>query len=217
MYTSGLRRAVETATIIAKAMGAEIVVDDRVRERMNWDGGSATTLEAFMEEWDKASADRDYVPTDYRFVGLHRAAGYILGVDPTEAPPRIALADATRPLDEPYVCVAAQSTMQAKYWNNPTGWRDVPFEGSWYPHAFVGSMASLQRYVEGSSSVLPTRVEDAFNTMAGELAVSELAAFITPRALITVRKDDRFDIAAGEEWEARIEHARSLLHHLGDQ
>src|SRR5215831_7666747 len=67
----------------------------------------------------------DYVPTDYRFVGLHRAAGYILGVDPTEAAPRIALADATRPIAEPYVCIAAQSTMQAKYWNNPTGWRDV--------------------------------------------------------------------------------------------
>jgi len=67
----------------------------------------------------------DHVPTDYRFVGLHRAAGYILGVDPTEAAPRIALADATRPIAEPYVCIATQSTMQAKYWNNPTGWREV--------------------------------------------------------------------------------------------
>lgn len=48
----------------------------------------------------------------------------------------------------------------------PSAWRDVPFEGSWYPHAFIGSMASLMRYVEGSSDVLPTRVEDALKTMA---------------------------------------------------
>ena len=47
-----------------------------------------------------------------------------------------------------------------------SAWRDVPFEGSWYPHAFIGSMASLMRFVEGSSEVLPTRVEDALRTMA---------------------------------------------------
>lgn len=48
----------------------------------------------------------------------------------------------------------------------PGPWQDVPFEGSWYPHAFVGSMASLQRFVEGSSADLPTRVDDALRTMA---------------------------------------------------
>jgi autotransporter strand-loop-strand O-heptosyltransferase len=68
---------------------------------------------------------KDCVPCDYRLVGLHRAAGYILGVDPTEVPPRIAIADRTRPIPEPYVCIAVQSTLQAKYWNNPTGWRDI--------------------------------------------------------------------------------------------
>jgi autotransporter strand-loop-strand O-heptosyltransferase len=64
-------------------------------------------------------------PCDFRLVGLHRTAGYILGVDPTETPPRIALADQSRPIPERYVCVAAQSTTQAKYWNNPSGWREV--------------------------------------------------------------------------------------------
>jgi magnesium transporter len=34
------------------------------------------------------------------------------------------------------------------------------------------------------------------DTVTGELATSELAAFITPRALITVRKDDGMDIGA---------------------
>ena len=48
----------------------------------------------------------------------------------------------------------------------PGGWRDVPFEGSWFPHAFVGTMASLMRFVEGSTTELPTRVDDALRTMA---------------------------------------------------
>ena len=71
--------------------------------------------------------DRDCVhqPCDFRFVGLHRTAGYILGVDPTETPPNVALTDESRPIAEPYVCIAVQSTMQAKYWNNPTGWYEV--------------------------------------------------------------------------------------------
>jgi autotransporter strand-loop-strand O-heptosyltransferase len=66
-----------------------------------------------------------YVPCDFRFVGLHRAAAYILGVDPVEAAPHIALADQSRPIAEPYVCIAVQSTLAAKYWNNPTGWNDL--------------------------------------------------------------------------------------------
>jgi len=68
---------------------------------------------------------QNYVPCDFRFVGLHRAAGYILGVDPVETPPRIALGEFGRPVAEPYVCIAVQSTLQAKYWNNPTGWAEV--------------------------------------------------------------------------------------------
>jgi autotransporter strand-loop-strand O-heptosyltransferase len=71
--------------------------------------------------------DKDCVhqPCDFRQVGLHRTAGYILGVDPTETPARISVLDETRPIAEPYVCVAAQASTQAKYWNNPEGWRVI--------------------------------------------------------------------------------------------
>jgi len=71
--------------------------------------------------------DKDgmHQPCDFRHVGLHRTAGYILGVDPTEAAPRIAFADDSRPLAEPYVCIAVQSTTQSKYWNNPHGWHEI--------------------------------------------------------------------------------------------
>ncbi len=68
---------------------------------------------------------KDCVPSDFRSVGLHRAAGYILGVDPTEQPPHIVVPNDTRPIAEPYVCIAVQSTLQAKYWNNPTGWAEI--------------------------------------------------------------------------------------------
>jgi autotransporter strand-loop-strand O-heptosyltransferase len=66
-----------------------------------------------------------FQPVDFRHVGLHRTAGYILGVDPKEEAPRIILEDDTRPMEEPYVCIAVQSTTQAKYWNNPNGWHQL--------------------------------------------------------------------------------------------
>jgi len=71
--------------------------------------------------------DKDNIqqPTDFRHVGLHRTAGYILGVDPAEEAPRLALPDESRPIAEPYVCLAMQSSTQCKYWNNPNGWRSV--------------------------------------------------------------------------------------------
>jgi len=71
--------------------------------------------------------DKDHVfqPCDFRHVGLHRTAGYILGVDATEMSPRIVVTDDTPPIAEPYVCIAVQSTTQSKYWNNPAGWREI--------------------------------------------------------------------------------------------
>jgi predicted dehydrogenase len=44
-------------------------------------------------------------------------------------------------------------------------WETVPTEGNWFPDAFVGSMGSLQAYVCGASTELPTRVSDALDTM----------------------------------------------------
>jgi autotransporter strand-loop-strand O-heptosyltransferase len=68
---------------------------------------------------------RVWQPCDFRLVGLHRTAGYILGVDPTEEPPRLAPTDDGPPIAGPYVCIAVQSSTQSKYWNNPNGWREV--------------------------------------------------------------------------------------------
>jgi predicted dehydrogenase len=46
------------------------------------------------------------------------------------------------------------------------GWQPVPFEGSWFPDAFIGSMGAVQRFVEGSVPTLPTAVDDVLHTMA---------------------------------------------------
>jgi len=45
-------------------------------------------------------------------------------------------------------------------------WQTVVLEGSWFPEAFIGTMANLMRYNEGSTAVLHTSVEDVIQTMA---------------------------------------------------
>ncbi len=45
-------------------------------------------------------------------------------------------------------------------------WIDYPLEGSWFPHAFIGPMASVMRALEGTDHVMQTDTEDAFKTMA---------------------------------------------------
>ncbi len=59
------------------------------------------------------------------------------------------------------------------------------------------------------------------DTATGQLCLSELAAFITPKALVTVRKDDQFDIAAVlQRWDDSPDLAHNgvgfLLHGLID-
>jgi predicted dehydrogenase len=43
---------------------------------------------------------------------------------------------------------------------------EVPLNGRWFPDAFIGTMASLQRFAAGEADSLPTSVEDAYFTMA---------------------------------------------------
>lgn len=53
-------------------------------------------------------------------------------------------------------------------WLAPRGgpWARVPLEGRWFPDAFIGVMANLQRFAAGEDQVLVTSVEDAWRTMA---------------------------------------------------
>jgi predicted dehydrogenase len=55
-------------------------------------------------------------------------------------------------------------------------WEPVALDGSWFPHAFVGPMASLMRRANGETTELPTSVEDAYRTMATVEACYESSA-----------------------------------------
>ena len=45
-------------------------------------------------------------------------------------------------------------------------WQSLAIEGSWFPDAFIGSMAALMRYKNGESDGLSAHVEDVIKTMA---------------------------------------------------
>ena len=47
-----------------------------------------------------------------------------------------------------------------------TDWIPVPMSGRWFPDAFIGVMANLQRFAAGEDPLLHTAVEDAARTMA---------------------------------------------------
>ncbi len=60
-------------------------------------------------------------------------------------------------------------------------WQSLEIRGSWFPEAFIGTMASLMRFVNGESALLPTSVEDAIHTMAAvEAAYQSSEAGGTP-------------------------------------
>lgn len=50
--------------------------------------------------------------------------------------------------------------------NEDAGWETVDIKGSWFPEAFIGTMASLMRIASGETTTLPTSVDDAILTMA---------------------------------------------------
>ncbi len=66
--------------------------------------------------------DRMHQPVDWRIVGLQKTIPYILGLKVDEIRPVIAPHKTERIIKEPYVCIAAQATTQAKYWTKPDGW-----------------------------------------------------------------------------------------------
>jgi predicted dehydrogenase len=64
-------------------------------------------------------------------------------------------------------------------WIRPKGeaeWMEVPLRGSWFPDAFIGRMANLQRFCAGEDPSLIASVEDAWTTMALVEAAFESSA-----------------------------------------
>lgn len=62
IYSSPLLRAQQTAKIIGQELGLSLLIDERLKERMNWGDKKDETFEEFLNEWNKASRDRSYQP-----------------------------------------------------------------------------------------------------------------------------------------------------------
>jgi broad specificity phosphatase PhoE len=60
VFSSPLRRARETASAIALAVGAPVREDGRLLERMNWDGDQP--FQDFLADWAACDRDRHFVP-----------------------------------------------------------------------------------------------------------------------------------------------------------
>lgn len=55
-------------------------------------------------------------------------------------------------------------------------WREEPLAGSWFPHAFIGTMSGVMRHAAGEAGPPPTHVDDAARTMALVEAAYESSA-----------------------------------------
>ncbi|NIK76647.1 broad specificity phosphatase PhoE [Paenibacillus castaneae] len=62
IVSSPLKRARETALIIANKSNAAISEDIRLRERANWGDIPGQTFEAFVQMWERCTTDRDFIP-----------------------------------------------------------------------------------------------------------------------------------------------------------
>lgn len=62
IYSSPLKRCFQTAKIIAEELKLDVKTDERLTERMNWDGKSS--FKNFLNEWRKADLDETYQPAD---------------------------------------------------------------------------------------------------------------------------------------------------------
>jgi predicted dehydrogenase len=49
--------------------------------------------------------------------------------------------------------------------SNAEAWATLPISGNYFPEGFIGPMAALQCYAEGSAATLPSHFEDAYQTM----------------------------------------------------
>ena len=67
----------------------------------------------------------DDTPNDYRTVPLNHCSAYILGVPPSDEPPKICFPKEKRLTDKPYVTIGTQASGGVKLWYHPLGWEKV--------------------------------------------------------------------------------------------
>lgn len=68
---------------------------------------------------------RSLSPTHWNIIPLQKVCADILGIEYKEIKPKISLSKNKRVINDKYVCIGTESTSQAKFWNNSTGWQSV--------------------------------------------------------------------------------------------
>lgn len=113
--------------------------------------------------------DTDSQPFDFRQAGLHRTAGHILGLNNLhDQPPRVNTRH-ERIIKEPYAVIATQASSQCKYWNNPSGWREVI---SWLKSQGL-RVICIDRFPEYGSGIVFNRIPWGCEDWTGDRPLQE--------------------------------------------
>jgi len=115
------------------------------------------------EPWQK-----DRHPNDWRHQPLGKIASDQLGIDYLEQRPVLAPEfQKARAITKPQIVIATQSTAQAKYWNNPHGWRELT---QW--HLDQG-IKVLHASKEGGGPVGSEQLPEELDQVAAEINSAE--------------------------------------------
>ena len=118
--------------------------------------------------------DMDETPTDYRTVPLHHYADYILGTEPDDDPPELAMDDKYETPSEPYVCIASQASGGVKLWHNPTGWDRVVMFLKEHGYRVI----DIDRDYLSGKDIMWNRIPREAENMTGNISLTQRAKFI---------------------------------------
>ncbi|HUV47187.1 MAG TPA: histidine phosphatase family protein [Candidatus Bathyarchaeia archaeon] len=62
VFSSPLKRCLETAAIIAQSQGLEVLINKNLRERFNWGDDPSLDFENFLRLWEHSTLHRDFQP-----------------------------------------------------------------------------------------------------------------------------------------------------------
>ena len=121
-----------------------------------------------LEKWES------YIPVNPKLVSLTEVAPRILGLERNEYKTNLSFKK-TEKSGKPYVCIATQSTCQAKYWNNDGGWEKVIK----YLNAFGYEVWCIDRFSNfGNSSKKMNKMPNGAIDKTGDFPITERMAQI---------------------------------------
>ena len=111
-------------------------------------------------------------PVNPKTVPLCKVASDILGLEYEEIKPNLTFSKKVN--DKKYVCIATQSTAQAKYWNNPSGWESVIkyLNSKGYEVWCVDKFSSYG--VKGSINIIPKGAVDKTGDISLEERITQI-------------------------------------------